>query len=333
MGKKRQGGGKVQDGLETRQKLFKPTDSESQGLKGRTYTVSMAVPGSVIENTQTVELATAVAGQIARTAAIFNIDEVVVIDDAPNAEPGTVSAGAAFLARILQFMETPQYLRRALIPMHQDLRLAGMLPPLDAPHHMRAAEWCRFREGLVVRSDGKLSYCDVGLDKEAVVEGSFPTKSRLTLEMGEKPRTRQYGSAGTEILQAKPVPLSEPREADGLYWGYTVRIATGLQGLMQESPFDGGYDLSLGTSEHGFKGAPHSLELKPFKHMLVAFGGVNGLEECLQNDQVLEETDPRKLFDVYINTCPTQGSRTIRTEEAVLISMSYLQTAISKYGE
>lgn len=29
-----------------------------------------------------------VAGQIARTAAIFNIDEVVVIDDAPNAGPG-----------------------------------------------------------------------------------------------------------------------------------------------------------------------------------------------------------------------------------------------------
>lgn len=110
---------------------------------------------------------------------------------------GTVSAGAAFLARILQFMETPQYLRRcvtpqstgivhrgrtsdgaevillrntrrALIPMHQDLRLAGMLPPLDAPHHMRAAEWCRFREGLVVRSDGKLSYCDVGLDKVVI---------------------------------------------------------------------------------------------------------------------------------------------------------------------
>lgn len=49
--------------------------------------------------------------------------------------------------------------------MHQDLRLAGMLPPLDAPHHMRTAEWCRFREGLVLRSDGNLSYCDVGLDK------------------------------------------------------------------------------------------------------------------------------------------------------------------------
>jgi len=79
---------------------------------GRAYTVSIAVPGSVIDNTQTMELATAVAGQIARTAAIFKIDEVVVIDDAANRETGTVGAGAAFLARVLQFMETPQYLRR-----------------------------------------------------------------------------------------------------------------------------------------------------------------------------------------------------------------------------
>lgn len=82
---------------------------------GRPYTVSIAVPGSVIDNTQTMELATAVAGQIARTAAIFNIDEVIVIDDSPAAEPGSVGAGAAFLARVLQFMETPQYLRKYVL--------------------------------------------------------------------------------------------------------------------------------------------------------------------------------------------------------------------------
>lgn len=44
-------------------------------------TVSIAVPGSVVDNAQTLELATAVAGQVARAAAIFNIDEVVVLDD------------------------------------------------------------------------------------------------------------------------------------------------------------------------------------------------------------------------------------------------------------
>lgn len=46
--------------------------------------MTLALPGSVIENTQTLERATAVAGLVARTAAIFCIDEVIVIDDAPN---------------------------------------------------------------------------------------------------------------------------------------------------------------------------------------------------------------------------------------------------------
>ncbi len=30
--------------------------------------------------------------------------------------------------------------RRALIPMHPDLKYAGVLPPLDAPHHLRSTE-------------------------------------------------------------------------------------------------------------------------------------------------------------------------------------------------
>ena len=34
------------------------------------------MPGSIIDNTQNLEFATFVAGQIARTAAIFNVDEV-----------------------------------------------------------------------------------------------------------------------------------------------------------------------------------------------------------------------------------------------------------------
>jgi predicted SPOUT superfamily RNA methylase MTH1 len=82
------------------------------------------------------------------------------------ARQGGLGSGAAFLARVLQYMETPQYLRRALIPMHPDLRSAGRLPPLDAPHHLRASEWGRYREGVVLRSEeGAGSLVDVGLDK------------------------------------------------------------------------------------------------------------------------------------------------------------------------
>lgn len=71
----------------------------------------MAVSASCIENAQHIELATWLAGQIARAAAVFNVDEVVVIDES-NPQPGQVGKAAALLARVLQHMETPQYLRK-----------------------------------------------------------------------------------------------------------------------------------------------------------------------------------------------------------------------------
>lgn len=46
---------------------------------GRQWTVSIGVSSSVIDNTQNTEFATYVAGQIARAAAIFNVDEVCML--------------------------------------------------------------------------------------------------------------------------------------------------------------------------------------------------------------------------------------------------------------
>lgn len=49
--------------------------------------------------------------------------------------------------------------------MHDDLRLAGILPPVDAPHHMRVDEWRRYREGVVVSNQFEGSVVDIGLNK------------------------------------------------------------------------------------------------------------------------------------------------------------------------
>ncbi len=50
--------------------------------------------------------------------------------------------------------------------MHQDLRMAGSLPPLDAPHHLRASEWGPYREGIVKESDSAWgSVLDIGLEQ------------------------------------------------------------------------------------------------------------------------------------------------------------------------
>jgi len=95
--------------------------------RGRTHTLSIAVPGSILANAQSAELQTYLAGQIARAATIFCVDEVVVFDDhtvkggvtasAAVASAAASSTGAAsslgggdacaLMARLLQYVETP----------------------------------------------------------------------------------------------------------------------------------------------------------------------------------------------------------------------------------
>lgn len=44
-------------------------------------TLSLAVPGSILDNAQSPELRTYLAGQIARAICIYKVDEVIVFDD------------------------------------------------------------------------------------------------------------------------------------------------------------------------------------------------------------------------------------------------------------
>lgn len=314
----------------------------SKAENGRKYTVSMAVAGSIVDNAQSLELATSLAGQIGRAAAIFQVDEIVVFDEGDEASgPGKQrrwrdkdnESGGVFLARILQYLDTPQYLRHSLIPMHSDLRFAGRLPPLDAPHHARAHEWPLYREGCVVNvgesgEEGKGkqtegSLVNVGLQKEVRVRQKLDVGNRVTVAMGVN---RDEALKPGSILEA--VSPSEPREKTGSYWGFTVRLVQGVGRVFSDCPFQGGYDFVLGTSEHGEKIRNVDLVLPPFRHLLVVFGGVAGLEESVELDGGIEVKDTPSLFHRYLNTCPSQGSRTIRTEEAVLISMSFFQDAI-----
>lgn len=95
---------------------------------------------------------------------------------------------------------------------------------------------------------------------------------------------------------------------------------------------EGKYDVTVGASERAesvddFKfpvGVPTSKS--NFTHLLTVFGGVQGLELLLSNYWDLEKIeDPSLLFDCHLNTCPNQGSRTIRTEEALLVTLELLR--------
>ena len=51
-----------------------------------------------------------------------------------------------------------------------------------------------------------------------------------------------------------------------------------------------------------------------YSHALVLFGGIQGLEYSLECDENLKADNIADLCDLYLDLCPGQGSRTIRTE-------------------
>jgi len=276
------------------------------------------------------------------------VDEIIIFDDgqaetrAP--EQGGYTAYADpnfFLFHILSYLETPPHLRRSLFPMHPDLRTAGALPSLDMPHHLRSDEWCRYREAVAVRQ-GKGSratagtWLDCGLSRQVHVPVTLEENTRLTVKL---PVNAEELESGAECEAVSP---DAPRQEMGYYWGYSVRQAPSLSAVFTECPHDGGYDLSIGTSE---RGAPLRSLSQPdqaaymaptWQHLLLIFGGVSGLEAALKADQELQAAgvaDPSELFDRWINMVPGQGSRTIRTEEAAWVGLTGLRPLVEARDE
>uniref|UniRef100_A0A8B9ZT84 28S rRNA (uridine-N(3))-methyltransferase n=1 Tax=Anas zonorhyncha TaxID=75864 RepID=A0A8B9ZT84_9AVES len=293
-------------------------EEEQKEDRGRHHTLSVALPGSILNNAQSPELRTYLAGQIARACAIFCVDEIVVFDeygeDTKSVEGefegiGKKGKACVQLARILQYLECPQYLRKSFFPKHGDLQFAGLLNPLDSPHHMRMDEDSEYREGVVLdrpSKPGKGSFVNCGMRKEVQIDRQLQPGLRVTVRLQE-PQNPE-----AKVRKGIVVSSHHPRTVSGLYWGYSVRLASCLSAVFSECPFKEGYDLSIGTSERG--SSVDQVTLPSFRHALVVFGGLQGLEAGVDADANLEVTDPSLLFDFYLNTCPSQGSRTIRTE-------------------
>ncbi|XP_028118657.1 putative methyltransferase C9orf114 isoform X2 [Camellia sinensis] len=270
------------DSHDTKQKKNKKKKRKRENEKDHVQpkeipTVSIAVPGSIIDNAQSLELATRLAGQIARAATIFRIDE-------------------------------------------------GLLPPLDAPHHLRKHEWAPYREGVTLKEQAPnfaSTLVDVGLSKNVLIDTVIEPGVRVTVAMG----TNRNLDAD---LPRQVVSSSQPREELGMYWGYKVRHASSISSVFNDSPYKGGYDHLIGTSEHGLFSKSSELTVPSFRHLLIAFGGLAGLEESIEEDNNLKGKNAQEIFDSYLNTCPNQGSRTIRTEEAIFISLQYFQEPINR---
>ena len=272
--------------------------------------VSVAIPATLIADTPHLREKTGKLGIIARACAIFGVREIILYpDDAKHDQ----SEDLQLCALILSFVETPQYLRKRLYRLSPSLRFAGILPPLQIPHHdvprsIRDSKTGDLREGVVIARRGETLVVDVGLERTLECPGDLSTGTRLTVRL-----TDINENLVGEIIESSKISI---------YWGYRVRQPKFKLGSLLEKER---YDLRIGTSRYGTNvvdaWSKISNSLKNEGSVLVAFGSPRlGLREILQ----VEGKAPDDVFDFFINTVPDQNVATVRTEEAVLTTLALL---------
>ena len=293
------------------------------------YTLSILIPSSIVDNAQSKELRTYLIGELARTIGIFKISEVIIFHDKKENSRDYIN----YFIKNLQYLETPQYLRKTLFPMSEDLKLSGLMNPLESQHHLRKDEWSTYREGCVLDRpvNGEYSWVNIGLNKDCKIDQKLPPKTRVTVKLNEKGFNNKL-----KYYTGTPVSMSEPFIKNGTYWGYVVRVCETYKDIFNDSIYDEGYDFVIGTSDKGenYRKA-NFMKKKDFKHCLIIFGGISGIEGMMIDDEhnKINSKNISKNFDLYLNTCMNQGLRTIRTEEAILISLAVIRPELDKIKE
>jgi hypothetical protein len=245
-------------------------------------------------------------GQIARAAAVFQYNRIVIYRDPERND-------SRFMAMVLRYMETPQYLRRMLIPRREELCHVGTLPPLRTAHHpinskSESLKIGEFRVGAVVESVGS----DNGVWVEIGINRPIPLRTEEKIPVGQRLNVRIFSH---EPLAAEPV---DPKDIPH-YWGYDTVVVESLEAYLAEKHKQGGYVVL--TSRYGKGLTPEILsqmvQQGQKRDLAVVFGSPSrGVDAFLSK----ESMDRYEM----INTIPHQGTETVRVEEAVFATLALL---------
>jgi methyltransferase len=202
---------------------------------------------------------------------------------------------------------------------------------MDLTHHLSTTDQLPYREGVTLppRREVSGTLIDIGIGTAHLPDQSIPPHTRVTLDISNLKATEPY------LTNMTLAESTDPTRKLGYHWGYTTRLASSLSTVITESPYPNGYDFVIATSERGEELSPKKCEsLPPFQHLLVVLGGQAGIEAAAENDAELKlgSGDVKELFDWWVNCAVGQGSRTIRTEEAIWIIMAQMFAEFKRKG-
>jgi len=278
--------------------------------------ITICVPSSVVREAEDDREATRKLGYVARAAAVFRADRLVVFPD----REGERRRGGEYVRAVLGYAATPPELRKDLWGQRDALRYVGVLPPLRV-------SW---RTGSSPDGDESITQ---GLVTEVGSEG----RVRVNSPLGEHPISLLVPS-GMEVEQGERVTIRissrEPVRAR-----ITGKPTEGFQVVGADlSEALGGDELAVATSRHGESLSVSRLgdivsDAREAGGYTVAFGAPErGLPEMLglsPEDIRTAVSDGRRVepdpgFDLWLNTIPAQGSGVVRTEEALFATLGSL---------
>ncbi|MGD9131634.1 MAG: RNA methyltransferase [Candidatus Bathyarchaeota archaeon] len=272
--------------------------------------LAVAIPVSIVSDIPHLREKTLKIGLIGRAAAIFCVNEIVVFPDNLGVNQ---KRDRNLIVTLLSYMETPQYLRRRLFKIKPELRYVGILPPLRTPHHplqkrAKKLKTGEHREGAVVSVTEEGSLVDIGVERPVLIADKLPVNRRVTIEITKAGKHPRVALADREEIEA--------------YWGYTVTPSKLSFGQLAKAH---AYDLVIATSKMGAPLPQVADKLKErwkkADNILVAFGApTQGLQEIVAQENLSLD----RVADFTVNTIPDQGTETVRTEEALYVTLALL---------
>ena len=248
--------------------------------------LSIAIPSSSLINERDEKIKVFKVGLIARAAAIFRVDEIIVYHD-------PILDETDYITDILDYLETPQYLRKQLFPLKKSLKYAGLLPPLSIPsHRSKHLKVGEIREGVVkhVAPDGT-RWVDVGIDALAPLETDEKKGARVTVR----------------ICSKNPLQVEEAKPQE--YWGYRVKKLR-MEGLVRRKNL-------VVTSRKCEVVRPPAIR----RDVTLVFGNPEeGVFDIAKRLGIKMEAE-------CWNVVPNQGTRTMRLEEAIFAALSLVNFA------
>lgn len=262
--------------------------------------IEIAIPYNITEEAASDEEAIRKIGYVGRAAAIFRVSKIYIYTFGGS----KAKEEAIRIKKLLDYLATPPYLRKDLVPLDPDLKLAGLLQPLNLPIYGPSRRELRrgdVRVGLVVRWEGYHSIVKVGDDEYVKVPKPYPIKSIIPVVVEAKVGDRFYRGhvAGK-----------------GIYTGYVTEVV-GLGPLFNRT----GPVILTGKEGRSIIDVLDEVKRLSSENILIMFGSPRmGIDEILRR----EGLDEALKKHPFINFIPNQGVETVRTEEAIVAVLSII---------